>query len=152
MKYTSDIVIDLPRTRVVELFDDPENLKKWQPGLESFEPVSGVPGQPGATSKLVFEDNGRRMELIETITSRNLPDEFSGTYEAKGVHNIISNRFVEEGPNRTRWIAENEFQFSGFMKLVSFFMRSAFPKQTRIYLERFKEFAESQGATDNNHP
>jgi len=33
MKYTSEVTINLPRDRVVELFDDPDNLPKWQKGF-----------------------------------------------------------------------------------------------------------------------
>jgi uncharacterized protein YndB with AHSA1/START domain len=40
MKYTCEITIDRPRARVIELFDNPENLKQWQPELVSFEHVS----------------------------------------------------------------------------------------------------------------
>jgi hypothetical protein len=146
MQYTTEITIDLPRTRVIELFDDPANLTKWQPGLQSFEPLSGTPGQPGARSRLVYEEKGRRMEMIETITSRNLPDEFAGTYEAPGVFNVMHNRFVEDGPHTTRWIADHEFRFSGFMRLAGLFMRGAFPKQTQATMQQFKAFAEAQGA------
>lgn len=48
MKYESELVIDLPRERVIELFDNPDNLPKWQEGLQSFEHISGEVGQPGA--------------------------------------------------------------------------------------------------------
>jgi hypothetical protein len=33
MEYESEIVVDLPRERVVELFDSAENLFEWQAGL-----------------------------------------------------------------------------------------------------------------------
>ncbi len=142
MRYTTDILINLPRDRVIELFDDQDNLGQWQPGLQSFEHIDGEPGQPGARSRLIFDQNGRRIEMIETITERNLPDVFSATYEARGVYNRAHNRFLEEGADQTRWVAENEFQFSGFMRLIGFFMRGAFPKQTREFMEHFKTFAE----------
>ena len=91
---------------------------------------------------MVFQEGRRRIEMVETITRRNLPDEFSGTYEAKGVKNWVVNRFVDES-GKTRWIAEQEFQFTGIMKFIAPFMRGAFPKQTQKYLEQFKAFAES---------
>ncbi len=143
MKYEIEVTINLPRQRVIELFDSSENLTKWQPGLKSFEHLSGEPGRAGAKSRLVFVENGRRIEMIETITSRNFPDEFSGTYEAPGVMNWVVNRFYEDGPNSTRWVAEQEFKFSGLMAVMALFMRGAFPKQTRKFMELFKAFAES---------
>jgi len=145
MKYTVETEINLPIARVVELFDDPENLKHWQPGLISFEPISGTPGQPGAKSKLKYKMGKRDIEMIETITVRNLPDEFSGTYEAKGVFNIVKNYFRPVSENKTKYINESEFQFNGFMKLIGFLMPGAFRKESEKYLLQFKEFAEKQG-------
>ena len=149
MKYTREVVIDLPRDRVIELFDNPDNLPKWQEGLQSFEHVSGEPGQPGAKSRLVYDHRGRHIEMIETITERNLPDEFSGTYETEGVWNGMKNRFVEDAPDRTRWIAESEFRCSGLkMKLMTIFLRPMFTSTTLKSLRDFKAFAEGEGRGD----
>lgn len=145
MKYTVEIEINLPIAKVIELFDNPDNLKKWQPGLLKFEPISGTPGQPGAKSRLLFKMGRGEMEMIETVTVRNLPDEFSGTYEVKNVFNIVKNRFTAVSENKTKYISESEFQFKGFMKLIGFFMPGAFKKQSQKYLQLFKEFAEKEG-------
>jgi uncharacterized membrane protein len=143
MKYKTELIIDLPRDRVIDLFDSSENLPKWQPGLQSFEHIDGDPGQPGAKSRLLYDMGNRKVEMVETVEKRNLPDEFSGTYEADGVWNWVSNRFYEEGQDKTRWEIETEFKFSGLMRILSFFMRGSFPKQTLETMEHFKRFAES---------
>ena len=70
MKYRCEVIINLPRERVVELFDNPDNMSQWQPGLQSFEHLSGEPGQPGTKSKLVYDMNGRRVEMVEIKTDR----------------------------------------------------------------------------------
>lgn len=146
MKYTCELTIDLPRDEVVALFDDPDNLVKWQPGLQSFEHLSGEPGQPGAKSRLLYDEGGRRIEMIETIVTRDLPETFSGTYEAKGVWNEVSNHFLEED-GVTRWVMDSDFRFSGFMLLMLIFMRGAFRKQTEKTMQRFKDFAEGREVT-----
>ena len=46
--------------------------------------------------------------------------------------------------NKTKFINEQEFQFKGFMKIMGFFMPSAFKQQSRIYLQNFKEFVENR--------
>ncbi|GAB4168590.1 MAG: hypothetical protein Kow00108_01740 [Calditrichia bacterium] len=143
MQYTLDIVIDLPRDRVIDLFDNPDNLKKWQPDLLSFTHLEGDPGQPGAKSLLKYRWGKKEMEMIETIVSRNLPDHFSGIYEAGGVWNKVSNKFEETEDGRTRWIVDNEFQFKGLYKLMGFFMPGSFKKQTLKYMHQFKAFAET---------
>lgn len=143
MRYETEVIINLPRERVIELFDSFENLKKWQEGLLSYEPISGEPGQPGAKTKLLYQMGSRRTEMIETIITRDLPDEFSGAYDAKGVHNIVRNYFYDEG-DTTRWVLDSDFQFHGMMRIMSIFMpNSMFKKQTRQTMEAFKKFAES---------
>jgi len=82
----------------------------------------------------------REIEMIETITVRNLPEVFSGTYEAKGVFNIVKNRFIPLLDNRTKFISQQEFHFKGFMKIIGFLMPNAFKKQTMKYLIDFKNF------------
>src|SRR5688572_686847 len=130
MKYTCHIEINKPVDTVVSLFDNPDNLSKWMNGLQSFEPLSGTPGQPGAKSKLKFKMGNREIEMIETIMVRNLPDEFSGTYETKGVFNIVRNYFEPLPGNKTNYVSEQEFQFTGFMKLIGMLMQNAFKKQS----------------------
>lgn len=146
MKYTVEITIDLPRKRVVELFNNPDNMPKWMNGLESFEHISGEPGQPGAKSRLVFNEGKRVIEMVETIHTNNLPEEMTGSYETNGVVNNMVVQFKELDENSTKYIAYQEFIFSGlFMKLMGLLMPGAFKKQSMKYMESFKKFAEAEG-------
>ena len=146
MKYTSEITIDLPRDRVIELFDDPQNLKHWQPGFQSFEPLSGSPGHPGAKSRLVYRMNNREVVLIETVTRRNLPENFDGTYDSEHATTSVHNRFTKKG-RQTLWTIETEFKFQGLIKIVAWMFRGALRKQTEQFMRLFKEFAESRTET-----
>ena len=150
MKFNSEITIDVPRTKVIEYFDSFENMKHWQEGLIGYEVLSGEPGQPGAKTRLSYKMGKRDIEMTETILTRNLPDEFSGTYEARGVWNEVKNYFEEQENDRTLWRMENEFVFSGFfMKLMGFFMPGAFRKQTAKSMAAFKRFAEQKIEKEN---
>ena len=82
--------------------------------------------------------------MIETITKRSLPDEFSGTYEAKGVWNEIKNYFSAKDQNTTTWKIKREFIGKGFMKIMMALMPGAFKKQTLKFMNNFKEFAEGK--------
>jgi len=144
MKYSNEVIINLPLNRVIELFDSEENLFKWQPELISFEHLSGEKGEVGAKSKLKYKMGKREVEMTETITVKDLPKEFSGTYEAKGVWNEVKNYFEALDEHSTRWYADCHFEFSGFMKLIAFFMPGAFKKQSQKYLDQFKVFAEGE--------
>ena len=146
MQYTCEIEIALPRPRVIELFDDPDNLKHWQEGLQSFTHKSGTPGEPGAVSEIVFQLGKRRMEMLETIETRNLPDEFTAIYTTKGVWNRLTNHFTETTDGRTHWRQTNEFRPEGIMmRLMTTFMPGMFRKQSLAFMEAFKRFAEAQG-------
>ena len=144
MKYTLEIDLDLPRDSVIELFDNPDNVSQWQPDLIGFEHESGDPGRVGARSRLRYTMGKKEIEMIETITSRQLPDEFSATYEAKGVWNQVVHRFIDVGPNQTRWVLDAVFRCNGSMSVMAFLMPGMFKKQTLKYMQQFKAFAEGQ--------
>ncbi|MDQ0092808.1 SRPBCC family protein [Paeniglutamicibacter psychrophenolicus] len=144
MEFTQELTVNLPRQRFIELFDDPENLKEWQKGLISFEGVSGTPGEPGATSRLTYRQGRGTMEMIETVTRRDLPEAFDGTYDAKGVHNVCRNEFHDLDGNATRWVAHNVFEFTGFMRVVALLFGPMFKKQSLKMMTAFKEFAEAR--------
>ena len=145
MRYTLEMDLDIPRDKVIEYFDNPDNLPKWQPTLISFDHMSGEPGQAGAKTQLKYKMGKREVEMIETIVTRNLPDEFTGTYEAKGVWNEVINYFHEiDDGQRTRWVFETEFKCSGMIRIMAFFMPGMFRKESLKNMERFKEFAEAE--------
>ncbi|MGI9547703.1 MAG: SRPBCC family protein [Flavobacteriaceae bacterium] len=149
MKYTTEITVDLPRSEFIKKFDNPENMKHWQKGLASYNFLSGPPGKEGSKMELHYLMGKRKIVMVETIIKNNLPYEFHATYDAKGAHNIQKNYFKDLEGEKTSWISESEFQFSGFfMKLMGLIMPGAFKKQSCKYLEDFKAFAE-QGSSVN---
>ena len=123
MKYTTEVVINLPRKEVIEKLDNPDNMKHWQRGLLGYKLLEGVPGKEGAQMELEYKMGKRSMVLTETITHNNFPDEFHATYHTPSVHNIQQNFFVETAEGRTKWTSKSEFQFSSFvMKAMAFLM------------------------------
>lgn len=136
----------LPRPKVVELFNNAENLGKWQPGFIRYKHLSGEPGEEGAQAMLVYEMGKRKTEMTETITLNQLPEAFHGTYETNGVLNIQENYFKEKSEGITEWTSVSEFRFSNpVMKIVGWILPGAFKKQSYLFMEKFKEFAESEG-------
>lgn len=144
--FTCTVDIELPRTRVIEFFDNPENMKHWQDGFVSYEHVSGNPGQVGAQTVIKYSMRGRTFDLLETVTKRSLPEELHGTYEGSWGKNSMKNYFEELGSHETRWRAELEYTEikSVMMKLMSFIMPGMFKKQTQKWLDQFKAFAEEK--------
>ncbi|MFN2260578.1 MAG: SRPBCC family protein [Psychroflexus sp.] len=147
MKYKVEIDIDLPRRKLVELFDSQENMFKWMKGLQDVKHLEGEPGEPDGKSELHFKMGNREMIMIETITKRNLPQEISGTYKMGTTLNIQRTLFVETSENSTKMISENKFQMKGVFRIMGWLMPSLFKKQTQKYLTDFKNFAESETKT-----
>ena len=143
MKYTCEILINLPRQAVIELFDSSENLKKWQPGLLELTHLEGKPGEVGARSELVYESRKGNLVMTETITTRKLPEQFHMSYSSRGVYNEVENWFTEKEPGLTLWRTENYFRFRGIMMLMIPFMKQAFIHNTTLNMDRFKVFAEN---------
>lgn len=145
MKFKLELTINKPRAEVWQAFDNPENTKKWQLTLIKFEPLSGTPGQPGAVSKLTYEEGGRQFSLIEKITHRDEPSRFDSVYENEFTDNPVRNTFIEQGENETLWILETEFKFKTFtMKFLGPLLKKNFVARTQKDMDRFKELAESQ--------
>ena len=147
MKFTCTAVIDRPIAKVVEVFKNPGNLKKWQPGLMSVEPISGTPGTVGAKTKLVFQNKKQQdVVLTETIQISNLPAELSALYEHVHMVNTMTHRFTSLGPNFTKWEADVHYTKFNLLlpKIIGFIMPGMFQKQTQKWLDSFKAFAEKE--------
>jgi len=144
MKYTCTIEINLPIDKVVQLWEDENNFKEWQDGFKSIEHISGTPHSKGAKSKIILEDN-RRIELLETIITANLPEEKTALYEHIHMSNTQTTRFKKVDSYKTQYISEVEYiQFNGFMiKLMAKLFPSKFKAQSQKWMNQFKEFAEN---------
>ena len=144
MKFKLEFIINKPLMDVWKAFDDLDNLKKWQPSLVKHEPVSGITGQPGAVSKLTYEESGREFSLTEKVLIREGPTRFDGTYENSFADNTVRNTFIEQGENKTLWVLENEFKFKTItMKIVGPFVKKNFVARSQKDMERFNELVES---------
>lgn len=81
----------------------------------------------------------RRRHLHEI--SNNAVVHFDREIAAEGMWNFTRDRLAEGGT--TLWERENEYRFTSLpMRLLSFFMRGAFRKQSRQHMQDFKAFAE----------
>ena len=144
MQYTTKVLIQKPLQEVIKKMSSLENMKHWQNGLVSTEHISGTPGEFGSKIKLNYTYGKRKMELIETITKQNLPNEFHATYSTKGMRNIQENYFETRADGFTSWVSKNEFQPTTFaMNAMLFLMPNAFKKQTKTYMTNFKKFVEN---------
>lgn len=143
MKHKTEISIDADLATVWKMFDDPDNMMKWQPTLRSFTHQSGTPGQPDAISELVYDENGREVIMTETITARREPDFLGGTYESKWANVAIVNHFAKTGDDQTRWTMNAKYGFKGIMKIMALFMRKSICARSDTDMNRFKLLVET---------
>jgi hypothetical protein len=145
MKFTLELPIYKPRAEVWKAFDNPQNLNIWQRSLISFETISGAQGQPGAVSKLMFEEHGRQFELIERVTDRDELNRLAGVYENNFADNIVRNTFIEKSQDQTLWVVETEFKFKTLvMRILGPIMKKNYVARTQKDMERFKKMVEDQ--------
>jgi uncharacterized protein YndB with AHSA1/START domain len=145
MKFTLELPINKSRAEVWKAFDNPENMKKWQPSLISLETVSGTQGQPGAVSKLIYKENEREFSLMEEVIHRDELHRLDGVYENNFADNTVRNTFIEQGKEQTLWVVETEFRFKTMlMRILGPIMKKNFVMRTHRDMSRFKEMLENQ--------
>lgn len=146
MLFQGSVLINKPRELVVRLFQDPNNLKEYQDGFVSKELTSGVMGQDGAVSAMLFRQGKREMAMTETITSNRLPDTFEAFYHHKHMDNTMKCTFTPVSDSTTRY--DYEFEYTRVSWVVPRLMMMLFPgmfrKQGEKWMMQFKQFVERQ--------
>ena len=144
MKYTQEIKVNIPIDEFVQKLDNIDNLKHWQRGLVSTEHISGDLRRFGDKMRLIYRFGNHTREITETITKRNLPNEFHVNYTSKTSQNLQQNFYKKATDGGTIWTSYNEFVLLNLkMRLILFLMPNAFKKQSIIYMRDFKNFAEN---------
>ena len=149
MKMTFETEIRASRELVWAIFDNPDNLVRWQPTLESFTHLTGDPGQPGAVSELVYNENGKKVTMTETVTERRKPHFMAGTYDNDRATSLIVSHFEEIDDNTTRFISYSNMNFKGIMKILSLFVARSMRARVEADLSRFKLLVETEAAGDS---
>jgi len=97
------------------------------------------------TYQLTFQLGRRKMKMTETIIRDTLPAHYDVLYKMKGVKHSVQNSFFAHGNDKTKWISEVEYRFTGLMNLIARFMKSGFEQQSRALMYSFKTLAEGSG-------
>jgi polyketide cyclase/dehydrase/lipid transport protein len=144
MKSVVELEIDVSQDTLAALFADPSNMTKWMDDLERYEPLSGEQGLPGSTYRMVPKEG--TMVFVATVLSRDLPNEIRLRLDASNVVVSIRVTFSRITPDKTRFISEEEFTFTGlFGTIIGFFAGGSIRKAHRKHMDGFKRFAEQRG-------
>lgn len=149
MRFELKTDIAAPPETVWRAFSEPANLPRWQPDLEEYEALSGEPGWPGAVSLLVYHEKGRRIETTGTVLERHEGKRFAGRYENAWSVNEMVCDFEPLPDGGTRWHAAVEYQFKGWVKLLSFVLRDGVRRRVCDDMQRFKALVESGESGDS---
>ena len=146
MKYKCRTEINSPIKKVVNLWSDENRFEKWQDGFLSIEHIEGEANSVGAKSKILSQQGKRKMELIETILSTDLPNEKKALYVHTHMTNTQTTKFESISEGRTLYISEVEYtKFNGFIpNLMAKFFPGVFKKQSQKWMNLFKMFVENQ--------
>ncbi len=144
MKYEANI--QASRDFVWAIFDNPDMLSKWQPTLESFTHQAGEPGRPGAVSELIYDENGKKVVMTETVTERRQPQFLARTYDNAWAMTLIVNHFEEIDDKTTHFVSYTNMKFKGIMKIMALFVARSIRTRTEADLNRFKLLVETEAA------
>ncbi len=141
MKFNCSVDINQHTDKVVDIFSNPKHLKYIQEGFISKELISGIAGEKGAKSKMTYE----KLELIETVITNNLPEEFYALYEHKHMTNTMKVSFIVLNDSKTRYNSEIHYtKFNGvFIKVITKLFPKMFKKQVLKWMNLFKNYAEN---------
>ena len=145
MKYICTVEINASLEKVVALWNNEAYFKEWQDGFKHIELLEGIANTKGARSKIILADK-RRIELIETILSINLPHEKTALYEHIHMTNTQTSRFKKIEADKTLYTSEVEYtKFNGFLiKLMARLFPGKFKAQSQKWMDQFKQFVESR--------
>jgi polyketide cyclase/dehydrase/lipid transport protein len=144
MKSIVEIEIDVPREQAAALFADPGNLTRWMDDLDRTEPISGEPGLPGSTYRMVGKDDAQ-MDFVATVTARDLPETVALKLESPSVEIAITDTFAALSADKTKLVSEEVFTFRGLLNtLFGFLAQRTIRENHRRHMACFKRFAEGR--------
>lgn len=146
MKLRFEQVIDASIENVWAMFDNPDYMPRWQHNLKAHVQKSGVSGQRGSVAELIYDENGRKVVMTETVTERREPDLLAGTYDSAHATMNIVNHFEKIDERTTRWVGYCNFRFKGLMKIIGPLIRGNIRKRTEADMGRFKLMVETEVA------
>ena len=149
MQISVETIIAAGRASVWKAFEDADNLQRWQPTLKSCELVSGVSGQPGSIVRLVYDENGHKVEMQGQVTERRALEVIRGTYETPVERHTVENIFSQLDEGTTRWRMTSDYRFKGLMpRLMSRCLRGTITRRIIGDMQRFKTMVETDLGAD----
>lgn len=146
MNYQGEITIAADPEFVWRIFDDSESTHIWQPSLKTQTQLSGIPGEVGSVYELVFDNNGRDIKAVATLTEKREYQVMSSTIDTESSFATVVNRFEPVGDDQTRWILGVKYSFKGVYQIVALFLRRSMRNRAANEMRNLKQLVESRRA------
>lgn len=143
-KYSASVEVNKPIEEAWDIYTDESRMGEWLTGYKSMELIEGEPLTVGSKHKILFEDRGRELVLIETVTAIDPPREFAFDLDHEIMNSSMSITLESIGANRTRLVSTTETRSPKLLwKIILPFMTSQMRKRNRGDLEMLKAMIES---------
>ena len=148
MQTTSKITINAPASMVFLWLEDNDRLMKWVPNLVEDEAISETPDKVGSKFRQVFDERGKKMEMVGEITEYVENERMRVAMVGDMFDLDLDYTFVEEDAAKTHLTQNTRIKFKGFIKLFTpiFALMSLFggSKAQDAALNTMKEMAEAE--------
>ncbi len=146
MKITAETTIAKPPEEVFPWIAEPENARKWQPGVKETEILAATPDRIGTTFRETVEEDGGALDMEGTITEF-VPDRLIGFQIRSRVHDFAVRYRVEAEGRNTKVSIEADIRWKFPMNLVVLFagrkMEAELRKQMQEELSGLKNYCEA---------
>ena len=142
--YSVSVEVDKPIEEAWDIYMDESRMGEWLTGYKSMELFEGEPLTVGSKHRVLFEDRGREVVLIETITAIDPPREFAFDLDHEIMNSSTRITLERISPDRTRLVSDTETRSSKLLwKIIIPFMTPQMRKRHRGDLEKLKAMIES---------
>ncbi|PCI86773.1 MAG: hypothetical protein COB24_08460 [Hyphomicrobiales bacterium] len=146
MKFRTEIIIASSLHEVTKLFADQDNNQYWQSTFVHMQRHNF----DASRSLQFFKINGRIIEVNIQVVEDNLPLNYRVYCEMQGLAQKVNHIFSACSQHETKWVMESEFiAESLIVKIFMLLLPSMFKKQSRVFVQDFKNFAENMKIQPN---
>ena len=139
MKFSTNIVINRPVTKVFNFAMHPHNLKTWVNTLKGYKTLKGRRNQVGNTGVLIFEDKEGKLEVSEEIVQFERNRFLHTKLSHKGMDSEIQIKFLDQGDS-TKVMVNTTVRLKPWIaNLFSIFMKNEMKQQQARDYQRFKK-------------
>ena len=96
--------------------------------------------------KILDDQDGPGIPIIDNVTERREPYFLAGNYEAPTGSAVVVNHFEAIDNHKTRWSIYANHTFKGIYKIIGLFFAGSIRKSSEETMNKFKLFAETEQA------